>query len=88
MEMDALNKLEERISKAIAHIEKLTDAKKQLEEKNLGLSTRLSELERELKDREKSLAALEKQSGQINEKVREKVENLINKINSYEQGLT
>jgi FtsZ-binding cell division protein ZapB len=88
MDMEALNKLEERISKAIAHIEKLTEAKNQLDIKNRQLLERVSELENELKDKEISLKTLEKQSIQVSEKVKDKVEGLLNKISSYEQKLT
>jgi predicted nucleic acid-binding Zn-ribbon protein len=88
MELDALNKLEERISKAIAHIEKLTEAKSKLEEENQELNGRVAELEKELKSKAKSLKNLEKQSGQVSEKVREKVEGLLNRISNFEQSQT
>ena len=86
MELDSLNQLEERISKAIAHIEKLSEAKNRLEEKNKQLGERIAELEKMLKDKEKSLEICEKQAGRVSEKIKTKVESLLNKINSYEQG--
>jgi FtsZ-binding cell division protein ZapB len=88
MELDALNKLEERISKAIAHIEKLTSTKRELEEDNKQLKDKLVELEKELKAKSSRLESLEKESGKISEKVKEKVEGLLNKINNYEQNLS
>lgn len=85
MGMESLDKLEERITKAIAHIEKLTRTKNQLEEANKQLQEQISLLKEELKTRDTDLAQLHKETNLISEKVREKVEGLLNKINAYEQ---
>jgi regulator of replication initiation timing len=87
MELDSLDKLEERISKAVAHIGKLTEVKDRLEEENKQLASQKVQLEKELKDKVAALQKLQKQSGKVSEKVKEKVEGLLNKINIYEQSL-
>ena len=88
MELESLNKLEERISKAIAHIEKLSEDKRRLEEDNVQLRKRIGQLEEELKNKKAALDRLEKQSSVVSEMVKEKVEGLLHKISNYEQSLT
>ncbi len=87
MGLDSLDKLEERISKAVAHIEKLSDIRKRLEEDNSQLKERIGRLEEELKAHKERAADLEKQSSAISERVKEKVEGLLGRIDSYEQSL-
>jgi FtsZ-binding cell division protein ZapB len=88
MELNSLDKLEERISKAIAHIEKLTEVKSRLEEENEQLNSRISDLEKELKGKTAALERIEKQNTKVSEKVKEKVEGLLTKISNYEQSLS
>jgi len=88
MELNSLDKLEERISKAIAHIEKLTEAKSRLEYDNEQLKARLAELEKELKIKSTALERIEQENSKVSEKVREKVEGLLTKISKYEQSLS
>jgi chromosome segregation ATPase len=87
MEMSSFAKLEERINKAVAHIEKLTEAKLLLEEENKKLRVQVTELEEELKRQQAAVARLEGQSSEVSERIKEKIEGLLNKINSYEQRL-
>jgi len=88
MEMDALDKLEERISKAVDFIEKLTQVKRRLEEENTHLKETISQLNEELKDQKDMAARLERQTAMMSERVKEKVEGLLSRISSYEQGLS
>lgn len=88
MELNSLDKLEERISKAIAHIERLTETKSRLELENQKLNGRLAELEKELKTKAAALVRMEKQNSEVSEKVKEKVEGLLTKISKYEQSLS
>ncbi len=87
MGLDSLDKLEERISKAVAHIEKLNDIRKRLEEDNSQLKEKVGRLEEELKAQKEQAAEREKQSTAISERVKEKVEGLLDRIDSYEQSL-
>lgn len=88
MGLESLDKLEERISKAVAHIEKLNDVRKHLEEDNNQLKEKVDRLERELKAQKELISRLEKQSTAVSERVREKVEGLLDRIDSYEQSLS
>ena len=88
MGLDSLDKLEERISKAVAHIEKLNDIRKRLEEENNHLREKVGRLEDELKTQKELATTLEKQSAAVSERVKEKVEGLLNRIDSYEQSLS
>ena len=88
MEMDALDKLEERISKAVDFIEKLTQVKRRLEEENTHLKETISQLNEELKDQKDIATRLERQTAVMSERVKEKVEGLLSRISSYEQGLS
>ncbi len=88
MGLESLDKLEERISKAVAHIEKLNDVKRRLEEENIQLRGKIDHLEEELRIQNDRLADLEKSLAKISERVREKVEGLLDRISNYEQSLS
>jgi len=88
MGLESLDKLEERITKAVAHIEKLNELKQKLEEENERLKGKIGELERELRDQKEKIATVEKGSARISDRVKEKVEGLLNRIESYEQSLS
>ncbi len=77
--MDSLEKLEEKITRAVALIEKLTSDNKGLTEKNSLLLNELSELK-------SKLAATEKLESSKVEKVRDKLNNIIGKLNLLEQN--
>ena len=77
--MDSLEKLEERINRAVALIEKLTSEKKSLMDNNSRIENELSELK-------SKLAALEKLERGKAEKVKEKLNNIIGKLNLLEQN--
>ena len=87
MEMSSFAKLEERITKAVAHIEKLTEARQQLEEENKRLRAQVADLEEELKRQQAAVARLEEESSEVSERIKEKIEGLLSKITSYEQRL-
>lgn len=88
MGLESLDKLEERISKAVAHIEKLNDVRKRLEEENVQLREKVGLLEKDLKAEKELTAKLEKQTTAVSERVKEKVEGLLDRIDSYEQSLS
>lgn len=88
MGLESLDKLEERISKAVAHIEKLNDVRKRLEEENVQLREKVDRLDKELKAEKELTARLEKQTTTVSERVKEKVEGLLDRIDSYEQSLS
>ncbi len=77
--MDSLEKLEEKITRAVALIEKLTSEKKSLMDNNSRIENELSELK-------SKLAALEKLERGKAEKVKEKLNNIIGKLNLLEQN--
>ena len=84
MDMQAFAKLEEQVTRAIAHIDKLTGKIENLESHNKELRTRVTELERDLKARERTLSDFETRSARVAEQVRDKVESILKRIDSYE----
>lgn len=98
--MESFAKLEERINKAVAHIEKLMSENEQknaiigeLEKANSELKIVNEDLQGKIKNLEgdtKSLAAAkaksEKQSQEISERVKEKIESLLARIEKYEES--
>ncbi len=77
--MDSLEKLEEKITRAVALIEKLNSEKKALMDKNSRIENELSELK-------SKLIAMEKLERGKAEKVKEKLNNIIGKLNLLEQN--
>jgi regulator of replication initiation timing len=77
--MDSLAKLEEKITKAVALIEKLNGEKKAMTEKNDRLETELSQLKSKLNE-------MEKLDSSRAEKVKEKLSNIIVNLNLLEQN--
>jgi len=77
--MDSLAQLEERITKAVTLIEKLNGEKKELVEKNNRLENELAELK-------SKLAEMEKLEGKRAEKVKDKLNNIVGKLNLLEQN--
>ncbi len=86
MEMDSFAKLEERISKAIAHIDDLTQKCRRLEEENGRLNGEVQRLAQDLKGKETALAQLEAESLRASELVKEKVQGLLQQIDRYDQS--
>lgn len=86
MDMQSFAKLEEQVSRAIAHIDKLTGKISHLESDNKELRTRVAELEKELKINEKALAEIETKSARVAEQVKDKVESILKRIDSYEKS--
>lgn len=86
MGIESLEKLEEKVKKAIARIESLIDDNGRLE----GKITELAEHNERLKEENTVLKSrideLEKQSQTLSEKVKDKVESLLARIDRYEQG--
>jgi FtsZ-binding cell division protein ZapB len=76
--MDTLEKLEEKINKAVALIEKLTNDNEILINKNNQINNELSELKLKL-------AAMDKTEIEKSEKVRDKLNSIIGKLNIIEQ---
>jgi predicted RNase H-like nuclease (RuvC/YqgF family) len=87
MELESFAKLEERINKAVAFIEELTKRNKQLEDENKEMTTKIDKLEEELKSMEASLSKRDKTSSQVSEKVKEKIEGLLSKIDNFEKSI-
>jgi len=100
MAMESLAKLEERIGKAVAHIEKLVERTKTLEAKNdemMATNARLTEEIKQLNDemaktearlsaKDDTIADLERKYQDISEKVKDKVERLLKRIDGFEQA--
>ncbi len=86
MELESFAKLEERINKAVTYIEELTKKNKQLEDEKIELTTRIDKLEEELKGMEASLSKRDKMSSQVSDKVKEKIEGLLSKIDNFEKS--
>jgi FtsZ-binding cell division protein ZapB len=84
MEMNSFARLEEQISKAIDHIDKLTSAAERLETENAALREQVMQLEGELRARSDQLRQLETESSRVAEQVREKIATLLSRIESYE----
>jgi len=79
MDMDSFAKLEERISKAVTHIDALTEKCRALQEEN-GL------LKKELQDEKAAWAKQEAEWTRISGSIKEKIEVLLNRIANYEKS--
>jgi len=76
--MDTLEKLEEKITRAVSLIEKLTGENKNLKEENSELRTKMSQAE-------SKLAEIEKDDMEKTEKMKSKLGNILDKLNTLEQ---
>jgi len=76
--MDTLEKLEEKISKAVALIEKLKDDNNRLAGEN-------SELKQKLIDYESRLSEIEKSTGEKSEKIKDRLGNILDKLEVLEK---
>jgi FtsZ-binding cell division protein ZapB len=76
--MDTLEKLEEKINKALALIEKLTTDNRILKEDN-------ERLKKELSESKVKAADLERQENERSEKVRERLGSILNKLDNLEK---
>lgn len=76
--MEILEKLEEKINKAVALIEKLTEENESLADENKRLKMQLSEAG-------SKLASAEKLDDMKAEKVKDRLDNILQKLNSLEQ---
>ncbi len=76
--MDALEKLEEKINRALALIEKLTGDNKVLREENDRLRKEVAETRSKLSD-------LERQEQSRSENVKERLGNILSKLESLEK---
>lgn len=79
MDMDAFAKLEERISKAVAHIDALTEKCRGLQEENNGLK-------RQLQDEKAASAKREAEWSRVSTSIKEKIEVLLGRIGNYEKS--
>ncbi len=86
MEMDPFAKLEERISKAITHIDALTQKCRTLEEKNEGLTANLTRLEKEMQEEKAAATQKEAEWNRVSGAIKEKIEVLLNRISGYEKA--
>ena len=97
MAMESLARLEERIGKAVAQIEKLVERTKSLEVKNDELAKKnallTEEIEllkvtskEEISEKGAEIAALERKYQDISDKVKDKVERLLKRIDGFEQA--
>ena len=87
METDAFARLEERINKAVAHIEELTRKNRLLTDENNRLALKIETLEDELKVKELALNKMEDQTSKVSDKVKDKIERLLAKIDNYDKDL-
>jgi FtsZ-binding cell division protein ZapB len=76
--MDALEKLEEKINRAVALIERLNEEKEELKQENSELRGKLSEVESKLKK-------IEGHEGEKTDIVKEKLNGILNKLETLEQ---
>ncbi len=76
--MEALEKLEEKINRAVSLIEKLNGEKQNLTLENSDLKTKLTDLESKLGD-------LEKSDNKKAELVKEKLNGILGKLETLEQ---
>ena len=76
--MDTLEKLEERINKALALIERLTEENKALKTENGNLKSELSEV----RDKKAQLESLELERS---DKIKTKLNNILNKLETLDQ---
>lgn len=79
MDMDTFAKLEERISKAVSHIDALTDKCKALEQEN-------NRLKKELQEEKTASANREADWSRVSASIKEKVEVLLGRITNYEKS--
>ncbi len=82
-----LEKLEQRITRAISHIEELTKKNQNLETENTALVQETERLQSVLQDKNDELEQCRRESSEVAVRVREKVETLLQKIDAYEQSL-
>lgn len=85
MEMDSFAKLEERINRAVAHIDELTRKFNTVEGDNSELRAKIKELEAELKEKQAALSDVMERSVRLSEKVKDKIEGLLGRIDGYEK---
>ncbi len=86
MNTDSLSRLEERINKAIAHIERLTEKNHRLETENRELKEKIERFKKELKSKGETLNRIEDKSTRVSEGVRDKIERLLDKIDNYDKS--
>jgi len=86
MNTDSLSRLEERIDKAITHIERLTEKNHRLETENRELKEKIERLKKELKSKGETLNRIEDKSTRVSEGVRDKIERLLDRIDNYDKG--
>jgi len=85
MEMDSFAKLEERINRAVAHIDELTRKFNAVEGDNSELRAKIKQLETELKEKQTALTDLMERSTRLSEKVKDRIEGLLGRIEGYEK---
>ena len=86
MDSNSFAQLEERINKAIERIDKLTTKNKNLEEENRTLQSKVESLQKELKKRNETVSVLDQDRMNISEKIRDKIESLLEKIDGYDKN--
>jgi FtsZ-binding cell division protein ZapB len=79
MNMEAFAKLEERISKAVAHIDALT-------EKCQGLQQENDDLKRQLQEEKAASTKREAEWNRVSSSIKEKIEVLLSRISNYEKS--
>jgi FtsZ-binding cell division protein ZapB len=87
MDEKTFGQLEARVRKAVDHIRDLTEKNAQLNEENRHLVERLTDLQNELRKAEKEVSVLQSRDSMLSDRIKEKVEGLVNRINSYEKSL-
>jgi FtsZ-binding cell division protein ZapB len=78
MDMDSFAKLEERISKAVMHIDALTEKCRGLQEEN-------ERLKKELQEEKAASVKQEAEWARMSGSIKEKIEVLLNRIANYEK---
>jgi len=88
MNLESLGKLEERIAKVVAHIDKLSDRCKALEQENDEIKAQLKSLANDVRERDKTISRMEQDTNRVTDKVKDKIDGLLTRIDNYEKKRT
>lgn len=80
MDSATFAKLEERIKKMVSHIEMISGQNGDLLDENKELKIRVTEIEKKMKQ-------LEKDTSKVSESIKDKVERLLGRIESFEKSV-
>jgi uncharacterized coiled-coil protein SlyX len=88
MNLESLGKLEERIARVIAHIDELSGRCKALEQENEEIKAQLKSLANDIRERDKTISRMEHEANRVTDKVKDKIDGLLTRIDNYEKKRT